>query len=200
MTIFLGSSSVQIKLIVTRLHAVCRSRRELSKKSLEILDTIFEEKPITGWGKKCLLRKRQRFLSISHWKDELIVFCVSAYPVGVDIELVDERLSRVLGKITSAGELEWWRQHELAPAMLWTAKESVYKIIGARGAGLWSGKNIVIVPSKEGFVWCSPGITMAGSGKWLSIYYHDRTFIVSVAVALPVLFGGRTDGIKAGGL
>ena len=74
------------------------------------------------------------YISVSHGAN-MVAVAVSDSPVGVDIESIDRNFDRVMERYISPQEqtlsdrVQW-------PAMVWTAKEALYKLYGRRGAQL----------------------------------------------------------------
>lgn len=71
-------------------------------------------------------------ISISH-HETLIAIACSTTPIGVDIEQESTQITRVASKFFTPEEQVWAQENGLALAMLWSAKEAVYKWANKKG-------------------------------------------------------------------
>ncbi|MCC6844012.1 MAG: 4'-phosphopantetheinyl transferase superfamily protein [Saprospiraceae bacterium] len=88
---------------------------------------------------KLNFKQTNRFLSISH-SGEYTGFVTGPYEVGLDIQMLDAKIIRILHKYLSTDELEFLNNNFLnhpdlviAATLCWCAKEAVYKAHGKRG-------------------------------------------------------------------
>jgi phosphopantetheinyl transferase len=67
-------------------------------------------------------------------------------PVGIDIELLQEKLQRIQTKFLSEEEMAWADNNVDRLGMLWSAKEAIYKQLSAKGVTL---KGILMQPLEQ---------------------------------------------------
>ena len=73
-------------------------------------------------------------ISVAHGGERVAV-AIADEPVGVDIESLDRNYVRVKSRFMSAAE-ETLSEMEEWPAVVWTAKEAIYKLYGKREVDL----------------------------------------------------------------
>lgn len=74
------------------------------------------------------------FISVSHAADYVVVGISSEYPIGVDIEKISDKASVVYQKFVNAREKLLFPQSDFkSTTLLWSLKETVYKIMGIEG-------------------------------------------------------------------
>ena len=73
-------------------------------------------------------------ISISHCAG-LVAVADSKNPVGVDVEIVEERVARVRERVFSDEELRYMGSSLVASTIAWTAKEALYKLVQKEGLG-----------------------------------------------------------------
>lgn len=73
------------------------------------------------------------FISISHTRDYAAMLLHPDVPVGIDIEMRTERISRIANKFIAANEFIDPEQKTVHQLLYWSAKESLFKLIGLRG-------------------------------------------------------------------
>lgn len=88
---------------------------------------------------KLNFKQSNRFLSISH-SGQYTGFVTGPFEVGLDIQMLDSKIIRILHKYLNAAELEFLNNNFLdqsdliiAATLCWCAKEAVYKAHGKRG-------------------------------------------------------------------
>lgn len=67
-------------------------------------------------------------------------------PVGIDIEMLQEKLQRIQTKFLSDEEMAWANNNVDRLGMLWSAKEAIYKQLSAKGVTL---KGILMQPLEQ---------------------------------------------------
>jgi 4'-phosphopantetheinyl transferase EntD len=78
--------------------------------------------------------KSGAFISISHSGSWVIVAVCRDFPVGVDIELIQEKISRIYDKFVHAEERCFFDSKSLENStLLWSFKETVYKLMQIEG-------------------------------------------------------------------
>jgi phosphopantetheinyl transferase len=80
----------------------------------------------TEYGKPFLLNHNSN-ISISHSKNFIAIVTSSNYNIGVDIEFISNRVSKVKSKFLTPNELKWCNNLNQQTAC-WSAKESIFKI------------------------------------------------------------------------
>ena len=91
--------------------------------------------------------KKDNYVSLSH-SNQSICMGVSAHPIGVDIEEINERVFRVRSKFTNEFESELYKLESMEDlTILWTIKESMYKLYDIKGL---SFKNDLRVIERNG--------------------------------------------------
>ncbi len=71
-------------------------------------------------------------ISISHTKKYAMAILHPTYTVGIDIEQIRTQLQRIAARIMSLEELEFAQNDITRLALLWSAKETLYKIYAQR--------------------------------------------------------------------
>ncbi len=71
------------------------------------------------------------FISISHSHTYAGVMISSKHEVGMDIEIIDERIHRVAHKFLNTNEKEF-AESTISKVLIWSAKEAVYKWYGKK--------------------------------------------------------------------
>ena len=74
------------------------------------------------------------YISVAHGGDSVAV-AIADEPVGVDIEALDRNYERIMSRYMSPTE-EALSKMEEWPAVVWTAKEAIYKLYGKREVDL----------------------------------------------------------------
>ena len=74
------------------------------------------------------------YISVAHGGERVAV-AIADEPVGVDIESLDRNYERVKSRCMSPAE-EALSEMEEWPAVVWTAKEAIYKLYGKREVDL----------------------------------------------------------------
>ena len=78
------------------------------------------------------------FVSISHSKKSIAV-AISAAPIGIDLEEIDRKQYSLLKKYASQTEQNWVENNQdatekqLISAIIWSAKEAIYKLANTEG-------------------------------------------------------------------
>jgi phosphopantetheinyl transferase len=101
----------------------------------------------TALGKPLLTGKRKH-VSISHSRN-LAALILSDYPAGIDTEETLRKVGDIAPRFLSEEELAWTRNSpdpELALIFCWSAKESLYKMIGEKGI---SFRNQLFLPETK---------------------------------------------------
>jgi len=76
----------------------------------------------------------KQFISISHSHDWVGLALSSKYPIGFDLELIQEKIARVYDKFTHQDERKFFTPESIEKlTVLWSIKESVYKLFRQKG-------------------------------------------------------------------
>lgn len=110
------------------------------------------------------------YLSITHSFQYAAVIFSRQTEVGIDIEKLDDRINRVKNKFCSDVELEWADNQILNLAMIWSGKETLYKLYGKKELDF---KNHLLIQKHD-------GATLKGkidTGVFvLECYIHTKLF------------------------
>ena len=108
--------------------------------------------------RKPFLEDEAYHFSISHCGDYAAVVVSKAYRVGVDVELVNDKVEKIIHKFLSRQEKKLLQADAVnkTATLLWSVKESVYKWKGSGGVDFIKHINIKSIEEKqdEGVVHC----------------------------------------------
>lgn len=82
---------------------------------------------------KSFLQDNKTNISISHTKDYAAVILNAQKPVGIDIELLKEKIELIAHKFIAPEEFEFIAKDMGKLTIAWCAKEAVYKCLGVDG-------------------------------------------------------------------
>ncbi len=93
-------------------------------------DIVYDE-----FGKPHL--KKGKFISITHSFNFCAIIISEENPVGIDIEKQRDKITRIADKFTNLNDYKTLNKTDLIEKLtiVWGAKESLYKIYGARQIG-----------------------------------------------------------------
>lgn len=77
---------------------------------------------------KPYIAEREDFISISHSKN-MVAVMVAEQNLGIDIEQITARTTKVRHKFLTGNELDWCKT-DTEHTLVWTVKEAAYKLIG----------------------------------------------------------------------
>ena len=86
-------------------------------------------------GAPYIENSEEKFVSISHSKKSIAV-AISSIPIGIDIEEIDRKQYSLLKKFTTPNEQLWVESSndkQLISAIIWSAKEAIYKLANIDG-------------------------------------------------------------------
>lgn len=123
------------------------SKREMEQKATqyllkEMLKT-YDFKIVNDEFNKPFLEGRTEQLSISHSHRWLAIAIHQTKDIGVDIELMREKILNIKHKFTSDEELNYTKSNIELLTILWAAKEAIYKAYGKKNIAF---KKICIAP------------------------------------------------------
>ncbi len=108
--------------------------------------------------RKPFLENEAYHFSISHCGDYAAVIISKEYRVGVDVELVNDKIEKIIHKFLSRQEKTLLHPNDIntTATLLWSVKESVYKWKGSGGVDFIKHINIQSIEEKqdEGVVHC----------------------------------------------
>jgi phosphopantetheinyl transferase len=108
--------------------------------------------------RKPFLEDEAYHFSISHCGDYAAVIVSKEYRVGVDVELVNDKIENIIHKFLSRQEKTLLHPNDIntTATLLWSVKESVYKWKGSGGVDFIKHINIQSIEEKqdEGVVHC----------------------------------------------
>jgi len=111
----------------SKLHQKQLLARSILQKSLSLDDILFKNEQ----GKPFL--NNGEYISISH-ADNYVGLAISKHPIGIDIEKTSDKLTRIISKFLNKNEKNLPNQLDGKQLLhIWTAKESIYKLMGIRG-------------------------------------------------------------------
>lgn len=79
------------------------------------------------------LEDEKPFISISHTKDYAAILLHESCPVGIDIEILSERVKKIAGKFISDKEYIDPAQKTIHQLLHWSAKECLFKLMNEEG-------------------------------------------------------------------
>lgn len=113
-----------------------------------LLAALLKKKPVIIYDDrgKPYLSDRSFHISISHTKDMVAAIVSNMFEVGIDVELVSDRIERIHHKFVSPQELKSVGENErlLHLYLHWCAKEAIYKIENSNAVDYI--QNISILP------------------------------------------------------
>ena len=138
-----------------------RSEEKISEKIAArlILKEILQSWNLPYWGTmgedsgKPILLHHTYNISLSHSHKSAVAIIHKKAEIGIDIELIQEKIGRIAPRVFTADEMgEFKRDYELL-TVLWTFKEVLYKIYGSRGLDFKENIEIMslIKNKNEGF-------------------------------------------------
>ncbi|MEN9743686.1 MAG: hypothetical protein RLZZ65_1491 [Bacteroidota bacterium] len=118
------------------------------RNTLQIQSPIFYDEN----GKPYLDSALQTHISITHSSD-ILVFGKSSIEIGIDLEKIQSRITRMIGKFASEQEKNLaatisWSEEEWQTT-LWCAKEAIYKLCGLRGLAFKEEISVLTVAEIE---------------------------------------------------
>lgn len=117
------------------------------------------------------------YISVAHTSERWVAVAIADSRVGVDIECVERGFERVTSRYMSSSEL-LLSNHNHWSAMVWSAKEAVYKLGGRRGVDLVEDMRVVEYDSHQ----CVARVAF-GEGDMASVKlsFVDDKYVVAVA-------------------
>lgn len=116
------------------------------------------------------------YISVAHGGGMAVV-AISDSPIGVDIESLERDFTRAADRYMSAQELALSTRHQWA-AMVWTAKEALYKLYGRRGLDLLNDLTVFDYDQEEQTL---QGRVKGGDEATISFNFIDDKIIIATA-------------------
>ena len=116
------------------------------------------------------------YISVAHTTGAVAVV-IADTPVGVDIELLHRGFDRVASRYLSAEELALSSDDRWL-AMVWSAKEAMYKLYGRKGVDLVEELRVTAYDAAEG---CIYGAMRGERSAKITVSLYDEDKIVAVA-------------------
>jgi len=127
LTIFQDKMPESISEHRSELHRKQLLARSILQKKLSLDNILFKNEQ----GKPFL--NNGEYISISH-ADNYVGLAISKQPIGIDIEKTSDKLTRIISKFLNKNEKNLPNQLDGKQLLhIWTAKESIYKLMGIRG-------------------------------------------------------------------
>lgn len=133
----------------------CKSRRLEWLASRVLLYQITQCIPFVEYNQlgQPFVREINQVISISHTLGYAAVCISSEESAGVDIEYPSERISRLSSRFVNTNEVSFISEVDksIFHALIWCAKETIYKIAGLPGTNFKRDIEILpFIPKKEG--------------------------------------------------
>ncbi len=112
-------------------------KREAEKQAkAEMLRTIFGQETEIVYTPEGKPTVANGYLSISHSKNYLSVAYSQTQEVGIDVEEIQPRISRLATRFLTAEELKACGENLGLLTRCWSGKEAIYKIVGAEAGAI----------------------------------------------------------------
>jgi phosphopantetheinyl transferase len=123
-----------------------------------------------------IVDRANTYISASHTTGAVAV-AIADVPVGVDIESLHRGFERVASRYLSHEESQLSTDERWA-AMVWSAKEAMYKLYGRKGVDLVADLSLTSYDASEG---CAYGAMRGLRGAKVELSIYDEDMIVAVA-------------------
>ncbi len=156
-----------IDIYLMELSAKLPKRKAEKQAKAEMLQHIFGHEVEVQYSETGKPALPDHHISISHSKHHLCMALSATQEIGIDIEEIQPRLSRVMNHFLSQQEIDACKGKLALVARCWCAKEAIYKIVGEVAGA--TGKKIHILPDRL-------------KEKTFYATCHDRFFCLQVIV------------------
>jgi len=151
---------------------------------------------------KPCIAESEIYCSVSH-RGRLVIAVAHRYPVGIDLEVISEKVTRICSLFLSPQEQELISQSGLSPeraaSRAWTIKEAAAKAFGLHLFQAIHEVNVVRVGEKEGVMRYQertyPVRHAEGNGYVISLITRDGR---EIPESTPLYLGRRTSGVIKG--
>lgn len=132
-------------------HPERRNQQLAARKMLQALEPGFPfQQVIVAENGKPILADGSIEFSLSHCKGFAAAIAGTSHPVGIDIEWVSNRASRIASRFLCQQEIDLINgldngQRDVLITMLWSVKETIYKWWGRKGVDF--ARNILVMNS-----------------------------------------------------
>ncbi len=136
------------------------AKRRHARRRKEFLVTHLLLKHHLGWQKiqyypsgKPFLRQSE--ISISHTKGLVALLLHPCDAVGIDVELVDRNVEKVLERFTGPKERLWLgdRKENILSLLVWCAKEALYKFLESPSEDFDSSMEVLPIVLEEEYIY-----------------------------------------------
>lgn len=116
------------------------------------------------------------YISVAHAKEQMVAVAIADERVGVDVESLERDFGRAASRYMSDDEMRlsdngWWY------AMVWSAKEAMYKLYGRRGVDMRDELRVISYDDAA-----SRAVGMLGDNSVvIDIKIVNGSFVVAVA-------------------
>lgn len=117
------------------------------------------------------------YISVAHTSERWVAVAIADSRVGVDIECVERGFERVASRYISKEELAL-SDHLHWGAMVWSAKEAIYKLWGRRGVDLLVDMHIVGYDASQSVAYAVLG---DDAKVRVAFSFVDENYVVAVA-------------------
>ncbi len=131
-----------IDIYLMELPAKIARRKAEQQAKAEMLQNIFGEEVTVQYSEAGKPYLPDRYLSISHSKHHLCMAFSTKQEIGIDIEEIQPRMSRLMTYFLSPKEIDACKGKLALVTRCWCAKEAIYKIVGKEAGA--TGKKIHI--------------------------------------------------------
>lgn len=157
-----------------RISGIRSERRIIEWLTIRLLlyELLGEEKTIGNYPDgQPFLQDQSYKISISHTKDYAAILLHKHYPVGIDVETIAERVTRIADKFISENEFIEPSQRVIHQLLHWSAKETMFKLMEEREIDFKEHLHILpFTPGKKGVFQASESKT--GIQKTFQIHYE----------------------------
>lgn len=121
------------------------------------------------------------YISLSHTEGYAAAILHRRFPVGIDIELIKEKLAKVAPRVFTEAEQDYTRNNLFKTGVYWCAKEAVFKMGAVQVLSL---RDIQLQDFEAGEAGTLFGrINKENQAIDLKIFYHRiRTFIIAYCI------------------
>ncbi|MET3127229.1 phosphopantetheinyl transferase [Arcicella rosea] len=155
--------------------------RTCAKHTMELFDLNYHGIGKDSFKNPYLINNHTAYISLTHTNEYAAVVISLDEEVGIDLERISDKLSRVAHKFLSTSELVHSENDLVKLCIYWCAKESLYKWYGKKNLSL--KENIYIEPFEEKPSRLKGEIFIEGQLKTehqlLVIYFDDYVLTVT---------------------
>ncbi len=152
-----------------------------------LLKELYPEFPIElikiADTRKPFLENEAFHFSISHCGDYAAVLVSKSYRVGVDVEMVTDKIKRIIPKFLTEAEQQLLLPEGISSTatLFWSIKEAIYKWKSTGGVDFKKHININLIESENGYgvVYCTYNSQTALQVHYIFFSNHYLTWVIS---------------------